>query len=363
MSTIDRTKFLAALLACRPALASQQFVPAYTHFLFTRDRVTAYNDKLGIQVVLEGHDIDGCLPGDMLIKSLQTMTGDKVLVQDVEGERAVQLACGRAKVTLPLLMAEDFPIKWPNTEKQPFFAVTADVLAGLDACLPSVGINANQPAQQGVTITQGSGGPVLWSTDGNTITQFMCNPDKNFELPGEVPLIMPTQFCEQVLAMSKTYGKADQDVIALPGMVVCECFEGAEASFVARVMCRTLVDLVPLDFEGVMRRHATQEEWNELPPGWEEALQRALVVTASEVDKVARFSKHRGALKVETKSAITEGEDMLDYGGNVPDKTALDPVLVLRGSKRATEVIFGAKALLLRGEKGKFTHMVAYYAG
>lgn len=361
MTTINRNKFLQALSVCRPALASQAFVPAYTHFLFTKGWVTAFNDLLGISVVLE-HELAGCLPGDLLIKGLQSMTAGDVLVDPVPGKAAVLVQCGRAKLTLPTLPTDDFPVKWPNTKDTQFIAVTEEMLKGIAACLPGVGTNNNQPAQMGVTLEQGAKGPVLWATDGNTMSQYVCDPDKGFTLPGEVPVIMPTQFCEQVLAVAKTLPKADMDIAVLPGMLLLEALDGDNV--VARVMCRTLVDVQPLDFGAVKAKHTkSAPDLAEMPAGWEEALQRALVVTANEVDKVLTLSASRKSLRMQATAATGDSEDTLDFSGELPEeKVALDPVLVLRGSKLTDKMAFGATALLMSGRDGKFFHMIAHYA-
>ena len=79
MSTIDRAKFLAALNLARAALASQPYIPAFTHFRFDEDGVTAYNDIVGILVNFDT-GLDCCLPGDLLLKSLSSMADRKSVV-------------------------------------------------------------------------------------------------------------------------------------------------------------------------------------------------------------------------------------------------------------------------------------------
>lgn len=353
MSSIERSKLLAALNLARPALASQPYVPAFTHFLFNEDGITAYNDLAGIEINFDA-GLDGCLPGDLVLKSLSSMAGSSVSLAPVEGESAIQIACGRAKIKAPKLPVEDFPIKWPNISKAEKLPIDDAILAGIKNCLVGVGTNPTHPAQMGVTLDTIDGKAVLYSTDNVTMSRHATKI--KVDLPGESPVIMPTFFCEQLLSLSRAFSDEQVTIHIQPGVLV------ATIGKQARLMAKTLVDLQPIDFPGIIAKTIkSMGDASSLPIGWDEAMQRALFVLDTEKDKAAKVTSKRGVLRIVANSGHSESDDELDFSGEGPDEPAyIDPSLVVRGSKAATRLAFCNGALMLGSDDGSYVHLIAY---
>lgn len=355
MSNLDRATLLSALTLCRPALATQQFVPAFTHYLFSHGCVTAYNDLIGIEVAMQ-HDIEGCLPGEVLLRVLSSMPGSSVSVQEVDGTQTVLIASGRSRVKVPALPTSDFPMGWPQVGKMAEVPLNVDVFNGIRLCLPGVGVNPNHPAQMGVTLGADEDGVgVLWSTDSHSLSRYVT--EVTVDLPGDSPVVMPTAFCEQLLALSKAFPREDAVLCVSPGALL------ATFGRRARLQSRTAVDLQPLDFVGVYRRHTgSAGKFHPIPVGWDDALARLLVVLTPETAKTATLTAGSGSISLSASSPLGEATDELEWPGGGAKAVIVDPALLARGSKNVNEMAFCPSATLMRSTDGSFFHMVAHCA-
>ena len=95
---LNRDKLLKIAMQVRPALSSQPYIPALSHIRFSGGDATAYNDVSAITVEA-GCDLEVCVPGELLIRALQSLNAEKVLVK--QGQGSLVLSAGRAKLKLP----------------------------------------------------------------------------------------------------------------------------------------------------------------------------------------------------------------------------------------------------------------------
>ena len=116
MSGVNRNQLLKTLNLAKPAIYMKDYLPILSHFLFSSqdESVTAYNDIQAINVGCDA-DIDGCVPAELLIKTLSSLSGDTVLFTKHDGHLLV--TSGKSKIKLPVLPAEDFPAVLPVTSK------------------------------------------------------------------------------------------------------------------------------------------------------------------------------------------------------------------------------------------------------
>lgn len=350
--SIDRTKLLFALNLAKPALASQPYIPAFTHFLFNEDGVTAYNDIAAIRITLD-HDLDSCLPGDMLLKTVSSMAGQSVLLQPLDDAPAVLVSSGRSRIKVPKLPVEDFPIKWPSTKSAESITLDQSILNGIRSCLVGVGTNPTHPAQMGVTLDVLGDKAVLYSTDNSTLSRFKTKTP--IRLPGDSPVIMPTFFCEQVISLAKAFLDCEVTLFVLPGVLM------ARIGKAATIMTKTLVDLQPIDFAALIKKvTGSATDLSPIPAGWDDAMQRALLVLDGLPDKAAELSPRKGAIRLVARSERGEAEDTLDFDGEGPEEAIyIDPSLVLRGSKSASQLAFCSSAVMLVSGDGVYMHLIA----
>lgn len=356
-NTVSREAILKAAQLVRPAVASQAYVPSLTHIWFSGDWLTAYNDVTAIAVKGPDLELECCVPGDMLIKTLNGFTASEIAVQENVKEGSLLLTSGRAKLKLHTLPGNDFPFEWPDGNATKI-NLDDKILKGIERCLISVGSDPTHPSQMGVTLaTDDDGQAVLYSTDNFTISRYAAKT--SIKLPADTPIILPTFFCEQLVLLSKQF---DEDVTlrVLPGCVVAVIGKSAQ------LFTKMVDDLEAVDFEKMITRYfklaAVKKAQQRIPDGFEPALSRALLVLSNNADKVTKVTATEDALKLATTSDLGDANDSLAFdGSDAPENPFfMDPGLVARASKVCSFITLMDKVLVLSNEDASFVHMIAH---
>ena len=359
MTTANRDALLSLMTLVRPALATQSFIPAWTHIRFADGFATTFNDTASISVKTPLADLDPvCVPGELFIKTLSSFNAESVLLQD--NDTSMVLVAGRSKMKVPVLPVDDF--KMPVLKGKPSeLDLSDDILEGVRCCLFSVGTDPTHPSQMGVTLDTTDGRAVLYSTDNITLSRYATKT--KLTLPGDAPVILPTFFCEQLLTMSKAYPDDDMVLEVYPGAL--RVLFGKKAT----LLTKTLVDTEPLDFGAVFAKYldvnAAKKTLAVLPPSFDAAFNRALLVLANEADKAARITVGKGgAVELYAKSQLGESTDEFVVAqASVRKPFHVDPALVLRAAKTCGSVAFYDRVMLLASDDATFLHLIAHVAG
>lgn len=360
--TAEKAPLLRAMMLVRPALSTQNFVPSLTHVAFVEHGyAAAYNDTMAIFVDGDFGPLHGvCLPGKLAIDALTSLSSDTVALSDT-GSGHVVLSAGRSKFKVPYLPLSSWPFEFPGGELDDGHVVgdiTDSLVRGIERCLAGVGKDATHPAQMGVTLDVEAGVPVLFSTDNFTISRS-AHPEcrGKITLLADSPVLLPTAFCEQVVALGKHF-KCSGQLIVMPGSAAVE-FPGK-----AVVFTKTLVDVEPLDFPLVIKRHVdvakSSSVLREIPATLGECLDRVLMVVSSEVDKIASLSTDGRSLHIKASSATGDLEDSALYTGAAGAAALVDPALVVRGMKGCSGMALLPRSLLLASEDRQYMHLVSY---
>lgn len=366
--SINRDALIRLVNLVKPALSTQDYIPALKHILFADGFASTYNDNLAIQVAVpDDLNLGLCLPGDMLGRALGSFNAETVLVQPNEKDGSLVLASGRGKIKVKTLPAKDFPLEMPKG-KAKVLELTDEILGAIRRCLISVGNNPSQPASMGVTLDVIDGKATLYSTDNATISQ--CKTKSKISLPGDAPVILPTFFCEQLVALAKAYPKAEVDLQLHMGAVIAEFIQG-DGEVQARLFSKTLADLVPFDFPRVIAKHCEiNKAWSglaEIPASFDAAFDRALLVLGAEVDKATKITAGDDSLRLVSLSDAGEASDSVPFpfgsvvGVAPPDAPFfVDPVLIARASKACSHVGFFNRVVVFGDAGGSFLHLVAH---
>lgn len=374
METTNRQELLRLISLVKPALSNQDFIPALKHFCFSGGFVSTFNDAQAMQVKLPSKDLnlDLCLPGDMFFKALSGFNADSVSLIPNDSEQSVVVASGRsAKIKLKTLPHTKFPLELPpyvDRNSKWVIPFDADMLEGVRRCLISVGTNPTHPSSMGVTLDALDGRAVLYSTDNATISRFKTKT--KITLPGDVPVIMPTFFCEQLIIMAKAFPKAEIDVVVHDGSIVADFYD--DGRVVARVFTKLIADMDPIDFEKVISRHCKVETITkrlvEIPKTFDAAFDRALLILGSQVDKVTKVTPTGNGVKLLTTSDDGEATDAIifddakDPADSSEDPFHIDPQLVTRACKSATHLALDRSVMAFADKEGLFLHIVAHCA-
>lgn len=359
MSTNRETLIKTANLV-RPALASQAYIPALTHIRFDGKHATAYNDIAAISVRCD-LDAQRLIPGEMLIRALGSFQGESIIMQE-DSKGAVIVKSGRSKMTLPTLPIEKFPLELPTINAAAEIALTADIRKAIQRCLMSVGNDPTHPAQMGVTLDfDGDSCAVLYSTDNVTISQ--CQTDTRVELPGDVPLILPTFFCEQLLKLAGAFPGADATLYLYDGALLAEFNETGGRARVALVFSKVLVDQEPLEFPKIMAKHcdvAALKGLAEIPAGMDEALDRAMLVLGGEMDKATRIEQKEDSFTMQSSSQLGDADDRFKFDHDDREPFSVDPGLLARGAKACSKMAFLPRVLVLANEDQSLIHIISH---
>lgn len=357
---VSREALSRAAALVRPALSNQSFVPSLTHIKFEGGWMTAYNDITAISVKGPvSSDVELCLPGDMLVKAISGFSAQDLAIQENAKEESVLLSSGRSKLKLPALKASDFPFELPRVDDAAATVrLSAAVLSGISMCLMSVGTDPTHAAQMGVTLdTNDEGQALLFSTDNFTISRYEAST--KVKLPAGSPIILPTFFCEQLVALAKAFPDCDVDLHLHAGAIV------ASVGDIAALFTKMVDDLQPIAFEEMICKYfdpyTIDKKANPSPDGLADALGRALLVLQGESDKVVKVSLGDGTFKMSAASSLGDSSDTFSFDTDLDlDSFHTDPGLLSRALKQTTHLAFLPRVVVLCTKDGSFIHMVSH---
>lgn len=354
-NNLNRETLIKAASLVKPALATAEYIPAFTHLRFDGDSILAYNDVTSIEIAIET-ELEACIPGDLFIRTLNSFKAETVAVKP-SGDGSIVVSSGRSKVKLPIMKLDDFPFDGYAVSKKDAIELEAGILKGIERCLISVGNDPTHPAQMGVTLDiDEEGRAVLFSTDNFTVSRYQTTVE--IDLPGDSPVILPTFFCQQLVALSKAFPTLGVDLHILSDGLVAKI--GKQATLTSKI----LSDLEPLDFPAIIKRNVKSLDIKEtaipIPPAWEGAFNRAMLVMSGEVDKATKITPVDGALKLASSSPMGVADDTLPFDTDPDDPFYIDPSLVLRVSSLSALAHLGPQALVLADESGAFMHLIAH---
>lgn len=353
---LNRESLLKALTLIKPSLAAQSYVPALTHFCCDGEWILGYNDVQSIAVKYDT-GLDCCLPGELTLKMLSSMTGQNLAVEMTKGQ--VLLMCGRSRVRLPTLPVKEFDFQFPTSRKSSF-DVNADLLQALERTLLSVGSDPTHPAQLGITLAPNANGSVCYSTDNTTISRAASScPVK---LPGDAPIILPTFFCTQLLLLAKAFPDATVTLELHTGAVVARV--GAEA----KLFSKLVLDVEPMDFERVLKRHVTlnglAEKSVAIPEGIDSALDRAELVLSASDKKSTSIHIKDGTMRLTTQSDLGDAVDKLELASALSEMTFnIDPAYMSRAVKATKRMVPLERAVAFGDDSFRFLHLMAHHVG
>jgi DNA polymerase III sliding clamp (beta) subunit (PCNA family) len=353
---LNRESLAKIVALVRPALHAQNYIPALQHIRFDGKYATAYNDISAISVACD-LDVERCIPGETLVKALGSFNAQSVAFSQGK-EGVVTISSGRSRLKLPTLAIEAFPLQWPDDDGREI-ELTEEMLTGIQRCLLSVGADPTHPEQMGVTLDAIGGKAVLFSTDNFTISRYETS--SKVKLPGDTPVILPTFFCEQLLALSRAFPKEEPVLVLRGGSLMAEF--GKAATLFSKTLVEQEAPDFPAKFKAVLK-DIDLKELPEIPDGFDSALQRALLVMQSEQNKRTAIELEDTTLTMHSSSSMGDADDKLKLEAEAsfdsPESVGVDPGLVARGAKQAARLGFTQRALVLADKDAQFVHLIAY---
>lgn len=357
---LNREQLLKAVNLVKPALSTQMYIQALTHVAFEKGLVAAYNDVTAIAVKCP-FEFETCLPGDLLIKLLNNLQSDEITVSEVDNN--LLFAGGRSKLKIPTLEIDSFPFTMPDEDDlENEFTISRNMIEGFEKCLISVGTDASHPALMGITLESGG---TIYSTNNHSLSRFYSD-DEHIKLPADIPVILPTFFCQQLISMSKHFIEAKINLSFFKGSVLAH-FVNPDKELVASVFSKMLVDIEPMDFDRIIKKYCGDETIKRfatvIPDSFDSSIDRALLILNNEQFKTTKISIDDGKLSMHSKSAMGVAEDSMRFKGKCEqdlDYFLIDPSMVSKATRICNKLAALENVLVLTNEDESFVHVIAH---
>lgn len=347
----DRKKLISILTAVRPGIAKKEVIEQTTSFIFTGDRVMAYNDEVCVQHPLPADvTLEGAVQAKELFALLNKLSTDEIELEISGNELLIK--GGKTKSGIKLEVASSVPEIVKVLGNLDDWAPLPELfLKGIEFCLFSTGTDMTKPILTCVCIADN----FVISSDNRRLTRFDMSDTEGVSdlglMAGEQMLIPATS--AQAL---KSYPVTEFTLTK--GWLHFRTKDDAVFS------CRDIEGLFPADkIHAILDR--AEGELVKLPEGLAETLERAGIFSTADkksggVDHV-KVSLTEGMLTVRGEGQVgwLEETSRVRYKG--PEITFdvssdfLSAILAHSGDMRVGEN-------LLKFEGANFAHVVSVLA-
>lgn len=348
---INRAVLLVQLNLVKAAISKQEYIPLLTHFMFDGKAVTAYNDITAISTPCDA-DFQGCVPSELLIKTLKSMSAELITMERFSEH--VLISAGKSKIKIPALPSKDFPSPFYKLQEPLYlFYVNGDMRRGIKLCLIGVGNNQAHPSEVGITLDPDYSDTeaAIYSTDNVTLSRFVFNTDSDHFSP----IILPTFFCEQLLALST--GSNDAVIEVHDGALVAD-FGGGSLLFT-----KMIDDVQPKAFEDVINRYIENGylPTHGIPDLFNQGFERAMLIQETEAVRDTEVNVEDGKLTLLSSSKTGEAFDTMLYDGD-DIKFHIDPTSVKRISFVTSKIALLPKVMVFTDDDEDFIHLIAHHS-
>lgn len=349
---MNRIELLNKLSLVKPSLASNDLIPVLTCLWFKGNEILAYNDKISISTKCKTEFI-GAIPGNTILGLLKSSRAKDVeFVQENEDTLLVKAASSRMRLGV-LAIGEIFEM--PKATNKVLSVDMKPFLAGIKDCLRSVSEDTSRPDHLGVTLIPHDVGILLFSTNGNTVSNAFVdkNTDKNgVDLKDRI--ILSTDFCKQMLALADDKSRLEiNDGYAL--------FSTQEATLFGKL----IESEKPLEFEQLMDKHFPSSHIKKLvplPSNLKFMLERAIIMLDSvEADAKTLATIRDGKLKLLSKSGKGEVTDTVKIDDKHPEVSVkLNPKMMKIGCEAELDhMLITNDAMVMSNKSGSSIYLIA----
>jgi DNA polymerase III sliding clamp (beta) subunit (PCNA family) len=306
---MKRQILLDTLTTISPALATDDRVPALTHFWFVGDKVMAYDDAIAMSVPLKT-EFKRAIPGKPLLSLLHFSTARSV--EFIRNENELTVKAAGSKWRLETLGPEVFDIfQMPENFEQRRQRDLDKFLDAIECCMRSVNSDPSLPGQAGITLIPEGDMSHIYATNDVTISSV----DIKFGLKLKDRVVLPESFCKQMLALRTVSENLQLQINAARRYAL---FSNGRVLLYGH--CIQAVR--PVDFAGVIAHHKPDNLERSLiaiPSKLREILDRAIeMMDATEETSTTTISVNQGKMTFFSKSRRGEVTDYIMNTGH-PD--------------------------------------------
>jgi len=359
--TINKLELEAVLNKAAPFLMQKSFLPILTHFCFSENKVTAFNDLQAIEINYES-GLSCALPGALLQKMLSSLQSNALEITQKQAE--VIIKSGKSKVKLPSLPDEDFIFEMPSKEDCDKIRLPLDVIGGLANCLISTSHDLANPEKSGVRLIIQDKTLEFYSTDTVSISRYRYKSNNVPEC--SVDIIVPEAFCEQLARLTR--GKpTDVEETAYVQMYVSD--KEGDTYLIVDIDSNVSIFTRLIEVEkklGFKELFSMYEErigtWHVIPKEILNIIDRACILTSAEDKFITTLEGKGSTLFIDTITKSGVSDDTLDFEGEIgTGRFKVNPEVVKRIASTMTQVsfCFDDNVVALEGCNGNFLHLIS----
>lgn len=359
---MNRQQFVNALTNAKIFLMKQDFIPVFTYFQFKNDNIVAHNEQQAIQIEFD-HGLETLLPGDLLVKLLNTMSSNEITIKTGRTSKAT-LKGGKSNIQIPQKEVESYLFDFPNMDDSETDPVKLpnSFFDGLKACSISVAYDPSNPEFNGIVVENVEGHLCLYSSDAITLSKYDCGEVEG--LPDDFQIILPDFYCQALLGLYKQYIPEGDNAHLY---FFSENDKPVAVAIALNDTCRTLSKLFVAkrrDYEQSIRRGLGGHTLNTqlVPDELVSALDRAILMKESGQDDVFMnvSTKDKSILLTTTTSVGTVEDEFFAENELQELDYKINPILLERGLQFTSEFDVIQQATILTGSQGRFTHIISH---
>lgn len=352
---MNRQLLIDNLSLLAPALSAEPFIQLLTHFWFDDEAVTAYNDRIAIQVTYKTAfkgtkpGFRGCVPGNVLLGLIRSSTAEEITLTQEEGWLLLKTKVMNAKLaTLDIEKARDV-FTMPETKGTPLNVPTSVLVPALQRCLRSTTKDTGAPEHLGVTLIPNDAGTIsLYSTDNHTMTRCV--------LVGELKkrCILSTEFCKQVVSLLNENHKKPVDLRITDKHAILTTKD-------VTLYGKLVLSEKPIDFDGQYNRVfpvKTAKSLVKIPSFFSAAIERSLIVAgAGEGEPRMTIECKAERFRCSTK-AVVGGKDITGTVHDAIDlkhpdvKASCNPLHIKSAMEFYNRMVVTDRAIIMTDDNG-----------
>lgn len=356
---MKRKALLDKLSIAKTCLATQDTIPVLTHFYFDKNKIMSFNT--GQAAIIEfPSNLSGCVPGEQLFKLLGSYSTDEVSIS--QGTDSISVKSARSSVNLKTLPMETFPFKLADDVLTTgvVHELTSEFFEGVRACALSMGNNASQRNQYGITVISNSEKTVIYSSDKARISAFTLS--KPLE-SAPFSILLPKPFCDNLISVSRDFNSSKlyvgKDFILVDFLV-----EGKSSGIQLYSNFNDDIELLP--FENIFSQVAiSNDKFQSIPESLLSCVDRNLILISSDKNPEIEIKTEGKVMTVSSGNDHGDVSDEIEFSNDMDSLVFTIKPLFVRQALVASEKIafsdFDGDPVLV-GMKDNFLHLVSSIA-
>lgn len=339
---VDRKEFQAILETVNPAVSAAGAIVVLRHIWFDVKFVYAYDGGLGIRRTWKSELKGGALAAPLL-GIVKGASADTVSIEQSDTQWEIKV--GRAKVTIPVLLADQNPWNFTSLGKAETIELTPELVAGLKRVRQVKATRPMRAEHYGVTVFPFDGEVGLYTTDSNMMAQVFVKG----ELPAKLAkTILPHGFVSELLKLGvgTSLSFYADSIVAVNGDVqVC-----------TNMLDRTAVLELPGFVEKALEKVSAATP---IAEGLDEALSRAETLAGPD-DAYVKVALSKSELALDGRLKYGELQERLPVKGAAVGNICVSLDQLKSLVKTTVEMAITDNALVLFGED-EATFLIAAY--